>query len=1025
MRSSRLSFRLSRLRRGGACFLAVLTVYWLYSQLAVPLIEPPATSRVGTTSGGLDRSPARIYSGRYQKMFEAYFPAGHWARKRPMVIESNRAMLLIEDYKLATSSRRREDEIVTLKKCAIVFFPAPHTESLSPPRDAVILEAPQGAVLEFAGDQDHSPVPNGPLKKGRLNGPITIRSDMNEPGPADDLHITTPGPVQLTEAEIFTPHPVEFQLGPHRGRGTEMRIRLLSGGGASGGFNVAGIGWFELSRDVELHAVIGGEELASAQGDAATAAGEPSEAVPLEVTCEGPFHFNFDQHVATFEDKVDVLRHNPAGPSDTLRCEQLSIYFAASAQSGAQAQPAGGSGAASLRPLRLEAVGQPVHVDMPSRPAHARCLRLTYEIESRRLTLEGDREVVLQDAATEITAPQIEYSFSADRRRLGTARADGPGKLRYVSPDDPSEVFEAHWPQRLQLRRDPADDAPVISLFGEPAVVQDGRTVRQRQPVDLRLADIGRMTSDEVHLWLLESSASAAVPSPASGESPDLSIAPDRLRAEGRVVLDSQMLTGKTDRLEVWFEQIAAPAAPATSPTGAGNSSGPPRAATAERASPRRTYDIQGRLIQIEMLLAEGASPEVASVTVEGQVAFAEKSTDITTRPLEIVGQRLEVTGAHLPSTHAVISGQPARVISHRMTMEGPEIHVDRAANVVRIDAPGEMSFPRNEGAAGADPMTITWQGGMLFDGRTVRYRSGVVAETPQQLMETGILAVTLTRPISFSRPSAADEIDVARIECQGQTYMENRTTEGNRQVSLDRIQLRNLIIDRQSGEIYGSGPGRLVTLRYGDAASISATPGQRVTPSPNLSSQSDGESKLNYLELTFLREMRGAIREPQPRQMRLERLTFYERIEAIYGPIATWQDRLDLNNPGRLRAGDFLLDCDQLTVAQSPLQVTGRPPIELETRGNVRVEGREFLARSHRMTYDQSKDLLTLEGDGTTDAQLWRQDRNNKPLEARAIQFWRSEPRVEVDDGRGFPFTHLDAANPSQGIPEVAGRPQ
>jgi lipopolysaccharide export system protein LptA len=66
-------------------------------------------------------------------------------------------------------------------------------------------------------------------------------------------------------------------------------------------------------------------------------------------------------------------------------------------------------------------------------------------------------------------------------------------------------------------------------------------------------------------------------------------------------------------------------------------------------------------------------------------------------------------------------------------------------------------------------------------------------------------------------------------------------------------------------------------------------------------------------------------------------------------------------------------MTCEQLSVFQIrgvPLQAT----LELVAQGNVTVEGDQFRAEAHRLSYDQQKDLFVLEGSGRGDVHLVRQ---------------------------------------------------
>ena len=56
------------------------------------------------------------------------------------------------------------------------------------------------------------------------------------------------------------------------------------------------------------------------------------------------------------------------------------------------------------------------------------------------------------------------------------------------------------------------------------------------------------------------------------------------------------------------------------------------------------------------------------------------------------------------------------------------------------------------------------------------------------------------------------------------------------------------------------------------------------------------------------------------------------------------------------------------------PLPTGKDRAMELEASGNVVVKGSTFTARAPRMSYTDAKQLLTLEGDGRTGAELFHQ---------------------------------------------------
>ncbi|MCS5616550.1 MAG: hypothetical protein NZ658_00995, partial [Pirellulales bacterium] len=94
---------------------------------------------------------------------------------------------------------------------------------------------------------------------------------------------------------------------------------------------------------------------------------------------------------------------------------------------------------------------------------------------------------------------------------------------------------------------------------------------------------------------------------------------------------------------------------------------------------------------------------------------------------------------------------------------------------------------------------------------------------------------------------------------------------------------------------------------------------------------------------------------------------------------------------------------------------------LELSAGGNVLVEGETFTARSARLSWSEAKDLLVFEGDGRSDAQLFRQLKAGaKPSTASAgrILYWRGLNRVDVQDAR-----YLDLDQLGQGpLPQLPG---
>lgn len=991
-----------RLLRSAIALAAVLVTYSAYALLAVPLIEPPARKAPHVEVPEEQRAIARAGNARYQQLFSRIFPADHWAHQDPKVLESDQVMLLIQDYRTLRGGR------MELVPCVMLFLP----EEDNPEAGVVLLDAPQGAVLQFEEGFNLGQARVGKLLHGTLLGEITVYSEMQHPGPEDDLKIVTRD-LQLSPTRIWTEAPVSFRLGNNTGQGTHMEIRLLPSddSGNMTGINVGGLQSFHLARDVQVHLEMQQKGLLPGK----QAHDEPADEKPqppVEITCRGAFHFDLVRYVATFEDQVDVHRLNPSGPSDQMNCELLSIYFQPKPDEGEpqsdESAPADQAEILSkLQPTVIEARGDPVVVRSPSTFAQARCRRLEYNLITRKITLEDEDRVMLEQGPNKIEAPMVHYQPGVAPGDLGTLGAKGPGWLQAASDKDPDQLFKLHWQQDLQLR--PHQGVQVVSIVGRPRIEAVG---------------MGAMTADEMHLWLREppTQPQPAQPPP-TGSSPTTRVEPDRLLARGNVEIESPELTGETERLEVWFRHVAGPPVHPTHSAGAAASQGAhapqhapgpvpfPRAAQ-QAAPPKSRYAIEGDLVRMQVLMRDRKA-DLSDVTVDGSVVFREMTTaQPHEKPLVIRGNRLQLSGAEDQLAHVVVNGQPAHIEARGMTMQGAAIELDQESNRLWINGTGSMSMPmqrdlQGQPLASAQTFSVTWQGQMQFDGRTARFERQVVGLGPAQRLQTELLEAELKDPVRFAAGSnyqnraqpAIHEVRAARG-----VSLENRTIEQEKQVSIDRMQLTSLRINQTTGEIAGEGPGWLTSVRIGGSSPLELGGAPQARPPTPRSS-----SELDYLRVDFSRGLEGNINRRQ--------VSFVGNVRSVYGPVPHWDQVVNADDPLGLGEQGMLLDCERLMITEMrpPLRQQGH--LELEALGNTLIEGRSFTARAHRLSYTQAKDLLVLEGSGHSDAQLWRQTQIGSPASraaARKILFWRASQRVEVDDARYLDLSQVGGSQPN-----------
>ena len=97
----------------------------------------------------------------------------------------DRVKLLMKGYQRLDEGKR-----VEIRPCTMIFTPDQPTASPEEHwRRSIVLEAPEGAILEFDQPFELGRAKVGELEKGRLNGRIRIRSGGKSPGPEDDLEV--------------------------------------------------------------------------------------------------------------------------------------------------------------------------------------------------------------------------------------------------------------------------------------------------------------------------------------------------------------------------------------------------------------------------------------------------------------------------------------------------------------------------------------------------------------------------------------------------------------------------------------------------------------------------------------------------------------------------------------------------------------------------------------------------------------------------------------------------------------------
>jgi hypothetical protein len=1069
-----------RLFRSAIVFAVIIAAYQAYALLAVPLMEPPLKVRESRRASPRDLDEGHQIVTKYQLLLRNYFPEGHWTQRLPPKVfasSDERAMLVLDAYKrveLQTGNDRTDadstkgaaaDVQIKIDRFALLIFPTPPREGITPPQDVIILEAPQGAVLQF---DDFRPEQGriGQIIRGQFPGRITIRSNMHDPGPDDDLLVET-ADLEMNTRRLFTTSPVRFRMGQNVGGGRELEIRFLADEHVqphSTGFKFAGIDSLDINREVrmrlqlETESLLPGEDETGSHaqrgnslpsrpgGDAAGVtlgtlvatrsvevlrshaergneggAKLGNENPPVELSCSGPFQFDFVRYVASVDRDVVLRQIQPNGPSDQLTCNQLEIHFAPTPLVAGQADPVivdpgkrQQRELGRLEPAAIVAEGLPVVVTSPSRGAEARGDRIQIWLRDRRVMITGEREVRLMYGPNVLCAPAIDYQHPAPQSAaaLGKFRATGPGSLHYVpDPSKPQQSLNASWERLVELRRDTGQ--PVLALEGRP---------------QLAFADSGAIVADGISVLMRElpTGAGTNVGVPISGgqRGPggerQMRVVPERLTATGRVEIQSRQVTGRTHEVVADF----------TMPVGTGKASanGSAQASAANKSAAtglaqfnlapgaepaRQAFHIDADRIQVQVKLQD-QSVVPSSVVCDGHVVLYEVPfARNAEQPLEIRGGKLTIDQLDTGAARIRLTGggpgapaaKPVQLQGRGITMLSDVVELDQRENRLWSNGPGKATLLVTRDLNGRVstspiPLEISWQDGLEFNGRTVVFRQGVVVSGTDDTLRCDQLSVRLSAPMQFGQQMSGQAVDLEEAECRGNVLIDHRSRDAVGIVSHERLQLARLTVNQQTGVFSGDGPGTFRSTRYsaglGSLADPAKLPGVQNGISPN---GGGAGSKLYFLGVDFQRGLKGNIY--------IRELTLDDRVRTVYGPVDSWEQELDVSRPETLPPDSVRLLCDELRVNEDPISgraaaagqdADSRPIgyVQLQATHNVRIDGHlaqqgPFVAQANRASYEQAKDVFLLEGDLRVPATIWITGMSGPPPAFRKVSFNRS----------------------------------
>ncbi len=131
---------------------------------------------------------------------------------------------------------------------------------------------------------------------------------------------------------------------------------------------------------------------------------------------------------------------------------------------------------------------------------------------------------------------------------------------------------------------------------------------------------------------------------------------------------------------------------------------------------------------------------------------------------------------------------------------------------------------------------------------------------------------------------------------------------------------------------------------------------------------------------------------------------TFHDRVRVVYGPVAHPNDEIDEDQEPLPKDAGWMR-CDTLQLTQHPESKKQAAYFDMVATGNTELDGRSFHALAHTVTYDESKGLYVLTGDGKRDAKIWRETMPGGPRSeqpAQRMEFNPAKNELKIDRASG-----------------------
>ncbi len=1039
-------------------FLGVLVAYWVYAGVIVPIVLP-RDENFEEQKAQVGAIP--IEEMEWKKYLVNLFPEGKWERSSKYSIWKDNFVLLFDEYK-------QDDNRVELSPCTVLFLTGElgkDDEELF--RQAIILQSNGNAVLEFDGP--FSPIAGSKSKfvKGRLSGDVSVRSDMKDPGPEDNLAILTRD-VIFSDSQILADNEIDFRFGMSHGTGKTLHI-FLAPSDPKDSKSSKTITRVELQHVKSINLNMPSKEK--------TVGGEP-QYDRFVLKCGGRIAFEPDPEsdlfwIGTFYTDVDVSRI-VEGSYDTLVCNQLSVQFAPQPKPGEQ--PMKNNNLASLQqlaPLKMLAVGTAKIRSPNNNEFLAEGDKLEYDFEKERLVLDSDlamgKTVKMSLYGGKQWAVGKKIAYTAGKNgQFGELFAPNGGKLQGImSPDKPQEqprTFQLEWTDNLQAFPEPENPELVrCQLFGQ---------------MSMGIENLGTMYAKETVVWFKQkagatphptetppvsarnplirqvsdskpTSSSGTVPQKptlTSGTTPKSdnsataltsgfqSLTPDhaRIRKDVRFVTPNGVCNVR--EMNVWFYEDGketpspqyASAHTASTPLSSGQSSSS-RSFLGNNSSDGSQFELLGDTMEL-LVKMRGNNMEIERLFLNGggkQVSLVETNPKLPSDPIRMFGTELRAWNPS--SDHSVVqllgtTASPANIAGMESTLTGLDIVLNQQTNQIKIKGGGEITSTQ-----------------MMLSSDLTSSITGApaVKEPPPTPPKKQLLVVRWTGGMNFDGTRITFEKNVVAKYPLQELYCTILNIDLDRPISLIQPKATQNPEVKQVeclGKVYfvceerdavdeskrksilkGENLDRIriypATGNFDGTAQGTGQGRLRATlldegtdsPIPGVT-QSDGKPKTGLVRVDLY--FFGKILG----NFKAFEATATESVICVYCPVTNWDTEVDMDNRELLKENEgYRLDCDILEVAKMIDPLTQKQGLELTASGSTKIEGKQIFSRAESVKFNQLKETVIIEGGGAIPAEVYLQrsasGEREEPIYVQQLIFNTRTKNVESKGARGTQF--------------------